>query len=257
MMNRFTVSVATIATLSVALIAAPAIADPVTYSGKDAGANRFTTRPNSNAAAASFDTAAGALPGSNVTLITFENFSTGSKGPNEPLGGGVTVGADNLFGEVVISNNIVGNDVGFSTTAGLGNVKFLQFIPLDSTPTPTLTFTFSPGITGFGGYFSGIGTESGTARLRFNDGSAQTYNLRSLVGNNNGGVGFFGFLDQGKTISTLEIVMTGSDPDDIFGMDDLRIVRSTVVPEPGEYAAMAMAGLSVCGLMLRARRKNA
>jgi hypothetical protein len=31
----------------------------------------------------------------------------------------------------------------------------------------------------------------------------------------------------------------------------------TAVPEPGEYAAMAMAGLSVCGLMIRARRKKA
>jgi hypothetical protein len=37
---------------------------------------------------------------------------------------------------------------------------------------------------------------------------------------------------------------------------DVTYTPGSAVPEPGEYAAMALIGLSVCGLMVRARRRS-
>lgn len=215
------------------LVAASSNASIVVYTGGDPG-NSTDPRPNSLAAALAFDTAASGF--GTVNLIDFESAPVG---PFSSLnvGGGVT-----LSGLSFASNNqeILSAPMsppdglfGFNTTSG-----GTHFVSMNG---GTLTFSFATPVQSFGAFFTGVQINIGT--VTFNDGSSQTLTLPSP---NNGGIEFFGFTDSGQSISSLTINVLG----DIIGIDDVRYVKASEVPEP-----TSMGALGVGGLALMRRRK--
>ena len=212
---------------------------PVVYSGFDSGAGPSDPRPNSNAAAASFDAAAASVGTS--SLITFES---------DPVGGfttltvapGVTVTSTDAAIENA-PNPSAPALYGYNTTAGGQN--FLQ-------PFSPATFNFSTPIDAFGAYFSGVQNAFGTTTITFTDGTSQTIPVTSPT-SNAGGVGFTGFTDQGKLISSITI----SPQNDAIGVDDVRFVAPASTPEPSSFAAFGFVGLGLAGLALKARKKAA
>ena len=88
----------------------------VTFTGTDTGAGSSSPRPNSIAAAASFDTAASALGTEN--LITFESAPIGAF-TNLTVATGVTInGTDYQGNPQTISGTDQGALFGYNTTAG-------------------------------------------------------------------------------------------------------------------------------------------
>jgi hypothetical protein len=203
------------ATLSLALANS---ASAVTFfGGRDSGVNSTGPRPSSNAAASNFDAAAGALGG--INLLTFESLPTGNMASPTNLPGlsiTQTGGAPNA---ISTDND---NILGFNTTAG--GSKFLQ-----TQTNATTTFTFATPIQAFGSYVTGLGTASGEALLQFNDGTSQSFNLTALLGTGDGGVGFFGFTDVGKSIASVSFVSATGTGGDVYGIDDVRFVS---IPTP-------------------------
>jgi hypothetical protein len=197
--------------------------------GKDSGVNGSDARPNSALAASQFDAAAGALGA--VNIIDFESFKSGEL-PNSTTIPGVTISASGSGANSISTDN--SNTLGFNTTAGGSN--FLQ-----SQTSLTTTFTFATPIQAFGAYITGLGTAPGNALLNFSDGSTQSYDLTALIGDANGGAGFFGFTDAGKSISSIAFAGTTSGQD-IYGIDDVRYVA---VPTPALLPGLIGIGLGV------------
>ena len=167
------------------LMTSVANANPITFSGTDVGANSTDPRPNSNAAAASFDAAAGAL--GSTSLINFESAPLGTVN-NLVIAPGVTLTGAPLS----IVNSPIGTPdrlFGYNTTAG-GS----QFAALSG----SMTFTFTNPIDALGAYLSGV--QSGPETITFNDGTSQTIPIPNL-GILTGGVEFLGFTDAGKQIT--------------------------------------------------------
>jgi hypothetical protein len=220
------------------------------FSLADAGAGPADPRPNSNFAAASFATAAGAL--GPINTITFENLLTGF---SNPLGAapGVTATFSGAFDAVsfpsligVTTNSSDPTALGYNTT--VGGSKYLGFVPQFEAPSATLTFSFSTPITSFGAYITGLEDDiDGVVTVQFNDGALQSFLLSDPIG---GGVQFFGFTDPGHAISAVSFVETGvsASTRDIWGIDD---VSYTVVPEPG---TLLLLGSSLAGFGFLWRR---
>ena len=145
-----------LATFAALLLAvAPTQGAIVTFSGIDAGAGPNDARPLSTAAAASFDSAAGAL-GSN-SLVTFENAAVGSF-TNLLIAPGVTLsqtGTSSLINNVPAGSPAV--LYGFNTTAGGSH-----YVDIEG---PGVTFTFAKAIQSFGAYFTGVQSLFGTDTL--------------------------------------------------------------------------------------------
>ncbi len=209
----------------------------VVFAGNDAGANSTDPRPNSNAAAASFDVAAAGL--GSVGLITFESAPLGAFSSLVVAPGVTLTGSDFSSGNQTIRNSPAGTPdalFGYNTTAG-GS----QFASFNG---GTITFTFATAVRSFGAYFGGVQDFGSVSTITFNDGTAQTLTFTQV--GTGGGVQFLGFTDAGKSISSITIDHTN----DIVSMDD---VRYGAVPEPASIAAI---GLGVACL-LRRRRKVA
>ena len=71
-----------------------------------------------------------------------------------------------------------------------------------------------------------------------------------------GGVAFVGFTDLGKAISFLTVTAGtfGQNPSaDFIGLDDVRYVASSSVPEPTGIVSF---GLGAIGLLIAARRRR-
>ena len=221
-----------------------ASASIIQFQGGDAGANSTDPRPVSNATAASFDAAAGALGA--INLITFESAPVGSFS-SLVVAPGVTLTGTNLFGNPQsIRNTPMGTPdslFGYDTTSGGRN--FAALIG------GTLTFTFATPIDAFGGYISGLQLSGET--ISFNDGSSQTIDLLNL--GSAGGVQFAGFTDAGRLISSITLNATVGLAGDDIGVDDVRYVASsaTTVPEP---TSLVLLGTGLVGMVLfRGRRK--
>jgi hypothetical protein len=170
MLTRFRDAVSFLLVVAVALVTSTANAAPILFIGSDNGANSSDPRPNSNAAAASFDAAAAVL--GSVQIATFES---------SPLGGftslsiapGVSLTGANINGA---NQNIVNTPVGtpglfgYNTTSGGANFA--------SAFGGSLTVSFATPTDAFGGYLSGLQLAGET--ITFNDGSPQTVNIPTL-----------------------------------------------------------------------------
>lgn len=211
-------------------MASNAGATPVLFTGVDAGAGPGTTYSSSNAAAASFASAAGAI--GTTKLITFESVALGAFS-TITVGTGVTLTTQG--GNSIISNEFTDLLSGFNTTPG-GS----QYIDVESV---YLTFNFATGINSFGAYFTGVQDGLGTELITFDDGTSQSIALTAPP-NNSGGVEFIGFTDAGHKISSVTI----GSADDSIGIDD---VRYGVVPEPSSFVLLGTGTLSMLGLVRR------
>lgn len=237
-------------------VAALAHADPTTYYGNDGGTNRGAAHTNSDKAQSDFTNAANSIPASS-TVITFDGMTLGSHADGTSIGGGTTVSTFNIDGNVNISN---GNDRMSGYNVGGGAGRFLSVSPGTALLPSSVTFTFAPGVQGFGSYFVGVGSALGNLTLAFSDGTTQLFDLTARIGDGDGGEGFFGFLDPTKNITSLTLVMTKTPPligfaADAYGMDNIQVVRATAVPEPGVVVtSLSMAGMTGLGL-IRGRRR--
>lgn len=217
------------------------------FSGGDAGANSTDPRPISNATAASFDAAAGALGHEN--LITFESAPVGTYSSLTVVPGVTLTGTDytgNSAGQSIRDSPYGNPDslFGYNTTAGGANFAFINggFI----------TFSFATGIQAFGAYLTGLQLNGET--VDFSDGTSQSL----AIPNFGSGAQFFGFTDPGKTILSVEINTTSTTypSGDYVGVDDLRYVGSSAVPEPRTWAMM-LAGFVALGYAgVRRSRKS-
>jgi hypothetical protein len=229
------------------LLSGSAYAAIVTFSGIDVGANGRPI-PNSDAAAANFDTAAAAL--GTKSIITFESAPLGSF-TNLLVAPGVTInGTDFLGSPQTISNLTACTGALCGTNTTVGGSKFL-FVNGGS-----VTFTFATPISFFGAYLGGVQLDGET--INFNDGSSQSLiypNPSSSVG----GIEFFGFTDAGKSISSIQIqtINPSNSSGDFISVDDVRYQTAAVsgVPEPATLASVTFA-IAALGLLRRKFRKN-
>jgi hypothetical protein len=213
----------------------------VTFSGTDFGTAPAGLRPNSNAAASSFDAAAAIL--GTTDIITFENVATGAF-TSKVVYPGVTVTFTG--GDTALSGVFTGDDVitGYNTTVGGANS--LHVVPTFNAGTISVTFSFSSPVAGFGSYLTGVGTASGILHTVFNDGTSHDITVQ---GSESGGVQFSGFQTSSNSISsfTLELREVTGSTRDIFAVDDVRLVS---VPEPATLSILTLG----CILMARGRR---
>ena len=232
----------------VLLASSPAGAAITTYYGLDASAGPASPLPNSNAQAAAFDTAAGAL--GSLNLITCEPLpvTLPAWSPSISLGGGATALLSGAFthGTTGITSTPGDYNYGFNVTAG--GSKYLELdINMAASPA-SVTINFPSPVQAFGAYVGGVGTGGVLSSLvaKYNDGSSQQY---TLVGapSANGGMMFFGFTDPGAQIISVTIEEAGSFGfiDDSFSLDDIRYVAAGgAVPQD----AAAIPALSGWGL---------
>jgi len=198
-----------------------------TYGGLDDGQSA-PVGPNSAAAQAAFLAAAG----SGLSLVTFENGTSGAIG---------TSGSGSITSSSPCSFALCGGN----TTSG-GRMFYSIY-------GNTATFTFGPGINAFGAYFSGVQV---LQHMTFSDGSSQSVLIQN-GGFSQGGMSFAGFIDAGKSITSISFdtgsggYCTGCD---IIAIDDVYFGNAGgAVPEPATWALM-IAGFGMAGTALRRRR---
>jgi len=221
----------------------------VTFIGSDNGANSTDPRPNSDAAAAAFDAAAGAL--GSAGLITFESAPLGTYSSLMVAPGVTLTGTDftgNSSGQSILDAPFGSPDrlYGYNTTPGGSRFAFVNGGFID--------FTFGTPIQAFGAYLSGIQLANET--ITFDDGTTQTITIPFLP---DGGIAFVGFTDPGSSIVSVRIdTRTADFPlGDFIAVDDVRYVATTaVVPEPSTSIAFGLAGLLGLAAPYR-RRKSA
>ncbi len=237
------------AVLIVIAISTNLSAAPVTFEGVDPGAGPANPRPNSNAAAANFDAAAGSLGA--VNLINFEsaplgNFAVLNIAPGVTAALSGTDADGGIRTQATFFSGTTPETLGYNTTSG--GARFLGVVPTGNGIDARLALNFSPAIQAFGTYLTGLGTASGNLFVVFNDGSNQSI---SVAGSASGGAKFFGFTDPGASIVQVALELRNvSGSRDIFAVDDLRFVP---IPEPSTIA-LAMC-LTIAGLA-RIRRRS-
>jgi len=200
---------------------------------------------NSDAAAASFTTAAGAI--GTVGTITFEDaplgaFTSLTVAPNVTVNG--PTGLAILNTPSFASNPSLD---GFNTTPG--GAQYVE------DQAGSVTFTFSKPTQFFGAYLSGLQNYYAQDVVTFSDGSTQVINAPETgTGSGTGAVDFVGFTDAGKTISSITITSTGPGGSvDYIGIDDVKYQIASAVPEP---ASTWLLLTGVLGLSLALRTKS-
>lgn len=221
-----------------AVVPAWSAADPIVFSAGDPGASSTDPRPNADAAALAFTTAAGAL--GSVGPITFESSPTGAFA-NLPAAPGVSINGSDINGnnQTILDSPhpaIPEPLFGYNSTAG-GN-HFVSLFGGD------LVFTFAKPIQAFGAYLTGV--QFGGQSITFDDGTSQTVPIPNVPA---GGVLFVGFTDAGRAITSLTINAAG----DTIGVDDVRIVLAET-PEPASLALFGAAAFGAAAYGWRRRR---
>ena len=210
-------------------VAAEAKAAIVTFIGGDAGANSTDPHQVSNAIAANFDAAAGAL--GTVKVITFESSPVGAFS-SLTVAPGVTLTGTDYSGDAsgqAIKNAPFGSPNylwGYNTTANGAKFVFISggFI----------TFSFATPISAFGAYLTGLQLDNET--VTFSDGSSRTLTISNM----GGGVQFEGFTDAGRSISSVKIKTSSmlSPLGDYIGVDDVRFVTNALISTPTSAPAV-------------------
>ena len=220
-----------------------------TFVATDSGAVPGDTFFNSNAAAAQFDAAAAAL--GREDLVTFEAAPVGSF-TSLTIAPGVTLtGLSYKSGSQAILNAPADlphpAHEGFNTTPGGSN-----YVELAG---GTETFVFAAPVQAFGLYFTGVQPYYYQDMISFNDGADQFISVPA--GDDfSGGVSFVGFTDAGKSISSVSVLTSDSNGQDYIGLDDLRTVNTSPVPEASTAASSAALLLSslLCTLVVSKRK---
>jgi len=242
--NIASLATATLVFGAFATLAAPAHSAIVTFTGEDVGANQGDPLTNSNAAAASFNTAASSI--GNESFINFESAPVGPFSSLNADSNTTVTGSDISSNEQTIRNTPLSSSsalFGYNTTSG-GS----QFLSLFG---GSATFTFANGVNSFGAYFTGVQINGET--VTFSDGSSESLALPN-TGTGIGGAEFFGFTDAGQSIASVTV----NASNDIIGVDDVAYsVPGSVVsttPEPSGWMVLVVAGLGLGLLAVRARR---
>jgi hypothetical protein len=209
------------------------------------------SRPNTDAARAAFL--------SNLTGVGTESFESFSVGQASPLAL-VFPGA----GTATINGNGTIRDTPISGTYATDGSKYLI-------GNGQYTVTFTQDVAAFGFSATDVGDIDGDVTLTFrNNGSVVFFKQLPRVGaptipandpanTNNGSALFYGYINTTSLFDEIIFGNTSVSGFDGFGFDQMTIgslQQVTPVPEPSEWVAMGMAGTSVCGLMLRARRRR-
>lgn len=225
----------------------------VVITATDAGAGPGQPRPLADAAAASYDAAAGAL--GTTSLFTFEglpvgNFTTLAVAPGVSV---TLTNSDPSSTPAGIRNEAGSVTLGYNTTAG--GSQYLRVSPLLGLQPVSATFNFAQPVNAFGAYFTGVGTAStSTVHLLLNDGTARDV---IITGAPTGGATFFGFTDAGASISSLVIQeVPGGNGIDIFGIDDVRYTTAAAVPEPGSITLLGLGVVGLAGYGWRRRKAD-
>ena len=220
----------------------PASAALVSFTGEDIMATTSSPHPNADAAAAQFSTAAGP-----TGLITFESAPPGSF-TNLTVAPGVTMSGSDINGHDQTIRN-TSNFPPFPTLDGYNTTSSgANFVEEQG---GTVTFTFATPIFAFGAFLTGIQNFTQDT-VTFSDGTSQTINVpEDGTSNSVGALDFVGFVDSGKSISSVTIFSGNNGFDDI-GVDDVRFA-SAAVPEPASWALMIL-GFIGLGAAVRARR---
>jgi hypothetical protein len=227
------------------LTSAHAFGALVTFTGEDLNAGPGGPFTSSNAAAASFDTAAGAI--GTVGLITFESAPLGAF-TNLTVATGVT--ASGGAGLSILNSPSFPTAPaldGFNTTPG-GS----QYIEDQA---GSLTFTFASPTQFFGLYLTGLQIFYAQDTVTFSDGTTEVINAPETgTGSGTGAVAFVGFTDLGASITSITITSTGSGGTDFIGIDDVMYqTTASGVPEP---ATFGIGFASLLGLFVAYRVKS-
>ncbi len=231
------------------LLAKTALAVPVTYYGIDVGVGPGGSRPNSDAAAASFDAA---LSAAYTQVVDFESASLGYF-TSLTVAPGVTATMTGMANSSSCGiTNVPGTSIlGYNTTSG--GARHLRAVPVFGIGTCIIDFDFDIPSMAWGAYITGLGTANGNLFLMYDDGSVQQH---SVMGNTSGGVLFFGVIDPGKVFSEVSLELrnvTGSR--DIYSIDDMRHTQG-VIPEPATFALVGVGVAGALGLTRRRRKKS-
>lgn len=213
-----------------------AFAGVITFIGEDLNAGPGGTFTNSNAAAASFNTAASAI--GTVGTITFESSPLGAF-TSLTVAHGVT--ASGPAGLSIDNTPDLPSDPsldGFNTTPG--GAQYIE------DQAGTLTFTFASPVEFFGAYLTGLQSYYAQDTVTFSDGSTQTVDaVETGTSSSIGAVNFVGFTDFGAAISSVTITSnTGGAGTDYIGVDDVMYQTggsSTAAPEPASLALVLIA----------------
>jgi PEP-CTERM motif len=205
--------------LTLAGMASVSKASPIVFQGIDLGASSLVTAPNSLAARNAFAAAAGALPifdfDTHTTGLTLSPASSPQSCGFALCGGNTTAGGSQFYGAVF-----------------------------------TTTITFASPINAFGAYFSGW--QRNDQVLSYTAGSA--VNLAMPAGDlGSGGMVFFGFIDAGKSITSITYSTALGD---FVGIDDILFGNAAAsgVPEPGSLLLLG-SGIGMIGLAAWRRRR--
>ncbi|WP_148074391.1 hypothetical protein [Bythopirellula goksoeyrii] len=174
-------------------------AAPVVYSGSDNGSTSLVGSPNSSAAAAAFDLTTGAL-----AMLDFET----------ALPAGVT-----------ISGGTIGDADDVCATA---NLHCYATSPVNVLRNNGTTIQFSDPINAVGAYFTGWQIDGQEMLIRYANGEEAA--IEMPPGNFAGGTIFFGFIDNGASITRITYVAGNPNNTDAVGIDDIRY--GVVIPEP-------------------------